>query len=190
MHAENTPRALIITGTDTGIGKTYVTAGLLRAFQKEHLAAQAVKIVQTGIEDADLLVHDDARVYADFVADLPQREDLPPARVLFSFPTPASPFCASHEVGRNLSVRTNPVQLRFNGRLRRFQLDRDFKAAIRSVLSPEFRLVCLVSKHERMMMRTQGRRVPQNLNPGGRIELFDKGLAFAVLLIHRNRLPA
>jgi len=58
-----------ITGTDTGVGKTRVTAALLRAFLDLGLPALAVKPVQTGCPEADgRLVAEDVEEYARLAA--------------------------------------------------------------------------------------------------------------------------
>ena len=46
-------RALLITGTDTGVGKTYVTCVLLRVFRQLGLVAQGLKGVETGCFERD-----------------------------------------------------------------------------------------------------------------------------------------
>lgn len=54
-----------ITGIDTGVGKTYVTAGLLRVLSDAGLKALAVKPVQTGCkEKSGSLIPDDPVEYA------------------------------------------------------------------------------------------------------------------------------
>ncbi|WP_419786509.1 adenosylmethionine--8-amino-7-oxononanoate transaminase [Pseudodesulfovibrio sp.] len=58
-----------ITGTDTGVGKTRVTAALLRAFLDLGLPALAVKPVQTGCFERDgRLVAEDVEEYARLAA--------------------------------------------------------------------------------------------------------------------------
>lgn len=53
MHGdEMTPRhqAFFVTGTDTGVGKTFVTCALLQAFRKAGRAALAMKPVAAGVD--------------------------------------------------------------------------------------------------------------------------------------------
>ena len=100
-------RAVFVAGTGTDVGKTVVTAGLLRALHGHGVAAQAVKPVQTGIPAADKSpgapLAGDAAVYTAAVADL-AGTSLPPAAVLRTFALPASPFLAASEEGAMLDA--------------------------------------------------------------------------------------
>lgn len=93
--------AFFVSGTGTDVGKSVATAALLRALRQAGLAAQAVKLVQTGVEDAAR--QGDAALYAQAVADLPAAA-LAPAATLHSFRLPASPHLAAAREGRCLSV--------------------------------------------------------------------------------------
>jgi dethiobiotin synthetase len=56
MKATPVPHTIFVTGTDTGVGKTFVTAALLRALRKAGVHAGAVKPFATGNrEDAQVL---------------------------------------------------------------------------------------------------------------------------------------
>jgi dethiobiotin synthetase len=58
----STSRIVFVAGTDTGVGKTTVAAGLLRAIARSCRQAQAFKPVATGCTwEAGRLVSDDAR---------------------------------------------------------------------------------------------------------------------------------
>ena len=46
-------RIIVVTGTDTGVGKTIVTAALARLFQSRDLDVRVVKPVQTGVMEGD-----------------------------------------------------------------------------------------------------------------------------------------
>lgn len=91
--------AWLVIGTGTDVGKTVVTAGLLRAAHDSGLLVQAVKPVQTGCargsdgeyEAPDLAVY---------------REACPAARssALFCFADPCSPHLAASEGGTALGV--------------------------------------------------------------------------------------
>lgn len=66
---------LFITGTDTGIGKTVITAGLLAALRNKGIDAVALKPVQTGaIKKKGRLVSEDAQFYR-IAADIDYEED-------------------------------------------------------------------------------------------------------------------
>ena len=63
MNQAVPPRGWFITGTDTGIGKTLVTAGLMEAFSRRGLAVAGMKPVASGCELIDgHLQNDDARM--------------------------------------------------------------------------------------------------------------------------------
>lgn len=93
--------AVFVSGTGTDVGKSVATAALLRALRQAGLALQAVKPVQTGVEDASR--EGDAACYAQAVADMPPGP-LPPAATLHSFRLPASPHLAAAREGTELTV--------------------------------------------------------------------------------------
>lgn len=101
MPAALADAAFFVSGTGTDVGKSVATAALLRALRQAGLAAQAVKPVQTGVEDAAR--QGDAARYTQAVADLPAAA-LAPAATLHSFRLPASPHLAAAREGRRLSV--------------------------------------------------------------------------------------
>ena len=100
-------RAVFVAGTGTDVGKTVVTAGLLRALRGLGVAAQAVKPVQTGVPPGDMAPGappaGDAAVYGAAVADLPGTA-LSRGAVLRTFALPASPFLAASEEGASLDA--------------------------------------------------------------------------------------
>ncbi len=60
-------RGFFITGTDTGVGKTHITAALLRASLDAGHNALAIKAVQTGcLETSEGLIAEDVAVYARY----------------------------------------------------------------------------------------------------------------------------
>lgn len=98
-------RGLFIAGSGTDVGKTVVTAALLRALLLAGINAQAVKPVQTGVapEQANTAPLADARVYAAAVAGMPQSAAMLPATALHCFSLPASPHLAAAREGAHLS---------------------------------------------------------------------------------------
>ena len=84
-------QGLFVTGTDTGVGKTLLSALLCRC-----LGAAYWKPLQTGAEDGD----DDTRCVAA-LAGLPPERTWPPARV---YRAPASPEWAASLEGTRVSV--------------------------------------------------------------------------------------
>ncbi|MEG2173083.1 MAG: adenosylmethionine--8-amino-7-oxononanoate transaminase [Desulfovibrionaceae bacterium] len=97
-------QGFFITGTDTDVGKTVVTAALLRALCQQQVPVRAVKAVQTGVECAARQGQGDAALYADAVADL---DTLPLAAcTLRSFRLAASPHLAAREQGQYLELES------------------------------------------------------------------------------------
>ncbi len=57
-------KTLFITGTDTGVGKTYIGRILVKALNKSGLACEPRKPIETGCKlDGDVLIPDDASLY-------------------------------------------------------------------------------------------------------------------------------
>jgi len=91
------PESLFITGTDTDVGKTIVTAGLLRRLRVAGVNAASMKPVQTGAETSedgsfvapDLLVHHHAAGF-----DPPSEDRKLMAPYLYE------PACSPHLAGR------------------------------------------------------------------------------------------
>jgi dethiobiotin synthetase len=85
----------LITGTDTGVGKTYFTAALVKAFRKKGFNALAYKPVETGCRpecsDAKVLGEASGAYY-------------PP---VYSFKLPLAPAVAAEVEG----VRVNPYRV-------------------------------------------------------------------------------
>jgi dethiobiotin synthase/adenosylmethionine-8-amino-7-oxononanoate transaminase len=103
-HASNINRknpAWLVIGTGTDVGKTVVTAGLLRAAHACGLSAQAVKPVQTGCPRGP-----DGKYRAPDLAVY--REACPDAHTsaLFCFADPCSPHLAASAEGAVLDVGT------------------------------------------------------------------------------------
>ncbi|RQG96847.1 dethiobiotin synthase [Natrarchaeobius oligotrophus] len=88
----STSRPLAIVGTDTGVGKTAITAGLTRYYRERGKAARAIKPAQTGCPPDD-----DAAFVADACGD-------PDAAVrLRALEPPLAPRVAAERVGDRLS---------------------------------------------------------------------------------------
>jgi 8-amino-7-oxononanoate synthase len=85
---------ILVTGTDTGIGKTRVTAALARLLGSGGAAVQVVKVVETGIAPGE--TGDAARA----VRGVPGAA----AFTLASFPEPLPPAAAAAAAGRPLTL--------------------------------------------------------------------------------------
>ena len=98
------PSGFFITGTDTGIGKTIVTACLLNLFNRNVVRAGAMKPVETGISGA----FSDAKflIQAGSLDERP--EDISPYRLK----TPAAPQVAS--IMEKTSIEISNILMRFD----------------------------------------------------------------------------
>jgi dethiobiotin synthetase len=85
-------RGLFVTGTDTGVGKTVVTAAIALALKARGVDVRVVKPVQTGDGDADTLRR------------LAELEDSPEQIAPFSFAAPLAPLVAARLEGLELDL--------------------------------------------------------------------------------------
>jgi adenosylmethionine---8-amino-7-oxononanoate aminotransferase len=100
---------LLITGTDTDVGKTIVTAGLLRAFQTRGISSTAVKPIQTGCFERDgKTVVPDLAQYARATADLSINANdiqIDEARnTTYCYAPACSPHLAAAEAGESIEL--------------------------------------------------------------------------------------
>lgn len=95
-------KTFFVTGTGTGVGKTYVTASLVRALRAQGRNVDAIKPVVSGFDEASPEGSDPA-VLLDALS-----EPLTPAALarvsLFRFRAPLSPDMAAAREGRTLSL--------------------------------------------------------------------------------------
>lgn len=89
-------RGLFVTATDTGAGKTYVTAGIARLWRRENRPFRVCKPVATGAEGR---WSEDTRVLAAAAGD----DDLA-AVTPFTFAVPAAPPVAARLAGTTLTL--------------------------------------------------------------------------------------
>ena len=90
-------RGVFITGTDTGVGKTIVTAGLLRQLRGAGVNAASMKPVQTGAEVSSdgKLIAPDLAVHHMAAGFTP-----PPDEAVLMAPYLYEPACSPHLAGR------------------------------------------------------------------------------------------
>ncbi|MDM8547308.1 dethiobiotin synthase [Candidatus Venteria ishoeyi] len=91
-----------ITGTDTGIGKTWTTLALLHHFQRQGIAATGMKPVASGCErdEQGILRNQDALlIQAHSSSSLPYQQVNP-----FAFEPPIAPHIAATEMGAPLQL--------------------------------------------------------------------------------------
>jgi dethiobiotin synthetase len=97
MSADNNTTAIFVTGTDTGIGKTLVTAALAQHFRSKGLEVGVMKPVETGIkEPADL--GPDGTLLRWAAQSTDPDDDLSPYR----FALAASPYQAAKAEGTQI----------------------------------------------------------------------------------------
>lgn len=82
-------KVFFLSGSDTDVGKTYVTSKLIQNFQSQGLKALAFKPIETGVATTphDALLH---LQNAKTIFPTLSLQDI----VLYTFPLPASPFVA------------------------------------------------------------------------------------------------
>lgn len=90
--------AYFVTGTDTNVGKTYVTTHLLRLFQNQGLHSVGLKPIASGATDE--LVNDDALQLQKASSIALPLSDINP----FVFKEPIAPHLAAKKKGLRLSV--------------------------------------------------------------------------------------
>ena len=94
-------RSLFVTGTDTGVGKTLVSAALLHALARRHRRVVGMKPVASGLEQqGDAWVSADAQhLRAASTVAVPAELDNPVA-----LPEPLSPHLAASRAGQHITV--------------------------------------------------------------------------------------
>lgn len=87
-------RGLFITGTDTGVGKTLVTAMILVGLQEAGLRVAAMKPVETGcpVREGRLVPAD-----AEYLRTVGRLAEPPGAMAPYTFALPAAPWAAARE---------------------------------------------------------------------------------------------
>jgi len=93
-------RGYFITGTDTGVGKTFVSSLLLRSFVRQGLRSVGMKPVAAGCRNENgLLISEDVeQLLAAGNVDLPLAEINP-----YAFEPPVAPHIAAQQVGAEIS---------------------------------------------------------------------------------------
>ena len=101
MAVEKPGPAIFITGTDTGVGKTMVTAALARHFRSRGLNVGVMKPIETGVDDPDKLGPD-----AALLRWAAQAEDEESLLSPYRFALAASPHQAAEEAAAQIDVKT------------------------------------------------------------------------------------
>ncbi|MGO9568959.1 MAG: dethiobiotin synthase [Desulfomonilaceae bacterium] len=94
-------KGIFVTGTDTGVGKTVVAAGLVKLARRAGICSIAVKPIETGcqVRSGVLFPEDGA-----FLADAAEKNLTLDECVPFRFSLPASPARAAAMEGRSLKI--------------------------------------------------------------------------------------
>ncbi|MDA3130466.1 dethiobiotin synthase [Aliibacillus thermotolerans] len=92
-------RGLFITGTDTGVGKTLITAALGRMLSEEGLDVRMFKPMMSGVKRED--AQSDAAILQKFVPGKLSLEQMNP----FQFNAPLSPYMAAKKEGKSVSFQ-------------------------------------------------------------------------------------
>lgn len=90
---------IFITGTDTGVGKTIVTAALALHMKRKGIAVGVMKPIETGITSSGLARSDAARLQAVIESD-----DALGAICPFQFELPLAPFAAAQAERREIDL--------------------------------------------------------------------------------------
>lgn len=88
-----------ITGTDTGVGKTYVTVSLIKYFKSHGYIVKAIKPVETGcLEKNNILYPEDAGKFSELTGQLLDEV------CLYKFKTPVAPYVASQLEKKSIDI--------------------------------------------------------------------------------------
>jgi dethiobiotin synthetase len=93
------PPGLFVTGTDTGVGKTIVTAAIATAFKACGVNVGIMKPIATGEEGTDVGLSDPDWLMAATSAQDPSDLIAP-----YRFPIPAAPLVAAAQAGRPIDL--------------------------------------------------------------------------------------
>ncbi|GBE01391.1 ATP-dependent dethiobiotin synthetase BioD 1 [bacterium BMS3Abin08] len=94
-------KGIFITGTDTGSGKTIITAAIARGFKSMGLNTGVMKPIETGCQERDGEMIPEDGLFLKDMADSPVPiEDIAPYRLQ----TPVAPSVASRIEGREISI--------------------------------------------------------------------------------------
>ena len=94
-----TTHSIFITGTDTGVGKTTMTAALVLALQQQGQAVGILKPLETGV-NLDDLEHSDTERLRHLLSPSPPFEEV----CLYAFPQPLAPLAAARETNATIQL--------------------------------------------------------------------------------------
>ena len=92
-----------ITGTDTDVGKTVVTACLATLFKSQGMDVGVMKPIETGVDpECSSAANSDAKFLMEITGNTDQEEEVCPCRLKI----PASPHQAAQMVGKKIQTST------------------------------------------------------------------------------------
>ncbi len=91
--------SMFITGTDTGVGKTTITAALILALQQQGTSVGVLKPIETGV-DAEHREQSDTERLRRLLSPTPSFDSV----CLYAFPQPLAPLAAARETGRTIDL--------------------------------------------------------------------------------------
>ena len=94
-------KSLFVTGTDTDIGKTCISAGIALALKKSGVNVGVMKPFMCGTRQKDDFSHDDVTILTNAANVIDSRELINP----FFFPVSASPYTAAKNLGRKINIK-------------------------------------------------------------------------------------
>jgi dethiobiotin synthetase len=95
------PKGFFLTGTDTGVGKTFVARALIRALAREGVAVAGMKPVAAGAEQTPQgLRNEDALALLEAGNVAAQYDEVNP----YCLPAPVSPHIAAREAGITIDI--------------------------------------------------------------------------------------
>ena len=99
-----------ITGSDTDVGKSFVTASLLRAFLEQGAKAVALKPVQTGYAENSRIPNENSRIPSqslepDFKEYIKAGQNADFKATCYTFAYPASPHFSAELEGKKIKAR-------------------------------------------------------------------------------------
>jgi dethiobiotin synthetase len=101
MNSSNAPLSLFVTGTDTEIGKTLISAALLRGFTRAGLKAAAMKPIAAGAFEVDGVWHNEDADQLDAASSVL----LPPEiRTPYLLKAPAAPHIVAAQENVTLDI--------------------------------------------------------------------------------------
>ena len=94
-------KGIFITGTDTGVGKTAITATLARSVQAQGLSVGVMKPIETGVEQADT-ESSDAHRLRNSLHSIQSAESV----CQYYFPDPIAPLFAANRQDQTIDLRS------------------------------------------------------------------------------------